>query len=83
MPETDEDEVQGGVTEIRVLLLRDAGPYHHIAHRLLSGAWACDHKMLKQVREELRWLGMNGLGVEVDLLRGERSAVRRGGEGYI
>lgn len=65
--------------QIKILLMRDAVPYHLIANRLLRGSFPRMEGKRRRVEDELRWLGMNGLAAEVT----RRSLVLKGGEGYI
>lgn len=62
----------GGLTELRILLLRDSMPYHIIAQRLISGSFVntalhgdINHTRRKKVEEEARWLGMTRLVQEL------------------
>ena len=63
---------------ICVYLMRDAGVWHRIAHRLVTGGWDLDGdaRMTRRVEEEVRWAGM-------DIIRRDRSGVRNGGKGYF
>jgi hypothetical protein len=87
----------GIITELKILLLRDAMPYHLIAQRLIAGnfASACflneDESRKRKVMDEARWLGMNRLADElsdlpqkpVPTLKHKKSGVITGGQGYI
>lgn len=62
----------GTLTEIEILLLRDAAPYHIIAQRLIAGSFvntslssSRDPLIHRKVEEELRWLGMSRLADEL------------------
>jgi hypothetical protein len=60
------------LTEIRILLLRDAVPYHLVTQRLIAGSFVNtrlatseDTGLKKKVEEECRWLGMTRLAEEL------------------
>jgi hypothetical protein len=60
------------ITELKILLLRDAMPYHLIAQRLIAGksastglAFGGDEARKMRVGEEARWLGMVRLADEL------------------
>lgn len=79
------EKVNGGgtITELKVLLTRDAAVYHLIAARLATGGWIkVESTRRKRLEDELRWLGMTGLEAELDAVK-LKSAVWKGGEGYI
>ena len=71
---------KGTITEVTVLLLRDAALYHAIAQRLINGRFGPLDGRRRKVEEECEWLGMRKLAEE--LVRG-KSMVLHGGEGYI
>lgn len=71
---------KGTVTEVTVLLLRDAVLYHAIAQRLINGRFGPLDGKRRKVEEECEWLGMRKLADE--LVRG-KSMVLHGGDGYI
>ncbi|KAK4683516.1 hypothetical protein P7C73_g6733, partial [Tremellales sp. Uapishka_1] len=74
---------RGWITEMRILLLRDAVPYHLLAERLISGHWGKVEGRKRRIEEELKWLGGQlTFGQELKKDRG-RSMVFKGGEGYI
>lgn len=57
---------KGVFTEMRIFLAREAGVYHQISHRLISGQsniWAniCGREARDRVEAELEWLGMADL----------------------
>lgn len=84
----DPVEVDGGgvITEVKVLLSRDAGVYQYITARLLSGKLPRNlvGSKRREVREECRWLGMGVLEEELELpAPREKSMVFKGGRGYI
>jgi hypothetical protein len=84
-PRVQIEEADGGgaLTELTVLITRDASVYHLIAGRLATDEWTrMDSVKRKRVEEECRWLGMSGLAEEMAELRGQ-SMVLRGGSGYI
>lgn len=84
-PSIEVQEADGGgvITELTVLITRDAAVYHLIAARLSTGDWVkMDSSKKKRVEEECAWLGMGGLAGEMAELLG-RSMVLRGGSGYI
>ncbi|WVO15515.1 hypothetical protein L204_103174 [Cryptococcus depauperatus] len=57
----------GILTEMRVFLTREAGAYHHIAHRLLTGRWPpAMRDLCERVDAELEWLGMKKLVQELN-----------------
>lgn len=56
----------GVVTELTVLLPRDAGAWHAIASRLCSGNWPLLDGKRKRVEAECRWAGMTGLAEELE-----------------
>lgn len=79
-------EVYGGgtITELKILLCRDAAVYGPIIHRLIRGVFPLMECRRRRVEEELVWLGMEGLSEEIAVrARGRKSMVLRGGEGYI
>ena len=78
-------EADGGgmITELKILLLRDAGNYGFIVHRLLFGSFPAVEGRRRAVEEECGWLGMEGLRGEIGGVRRRKSMVHRGGEGYI
>ncbi|TYJ54849.1 hypothetical protein B9479_004440 [Cryptococcus floricola] len=61
-----EKKEKGMFTEMRVFLIREAGAYHQITHRLLSGDWPELTPSLKaRTEKELLWLGMKKLVEEL------------------
>ncbi|KGB75824.1 hypothetical protein I307_01857 [Cryptococcus deuterogattii 99/473] len=57
---------KGVFTEMRIFLTREAGVYHQISHRLISGRWNIWAKVggaevRDRVEAELEWLGMADL----------------------
>jgi len=84
-PKLQLEEADGGgtITELTVLITRDAAAYHVIAARLSTGEWSkMDSAKRKRVEGECRWLGMEALADEMADLRG-KSMVLRGVAGYI
>lgn len=86
----------GTITELKILLLRDAMPHHLIAQRLIAGNYATagldgDEYRKRKVMIEARWLGMNRLADELSVLpqkpvptlKHKKSGVITGGQGYI
>lgn len=65
--EVDASKPKKGIfTEVRIFLAREAGVYHQISHRLISGQsniWAnvCGREARDRVEAELEWLGMADL----------------------
>ncbi|ORX39204.1 hypothetical protein BD324DRAFT_618837 [Kockovaella imperatae] len=72
----------GTITQLTVLLMRDANVYHLLVARLVGGTFEASDEQREALEVECRWLGMIGLADEIGWRR-ERSMVRRGGEGYI
>lgn len=56
----------GVVTELTVLLQRDASAWHAIASRLCSGTWPLLDGRRKRVEAECKWAGMAGLAQELE-----------------
>ncbi|WWC98056.1 hypothetical protein V866_004946 [Kwoniella sp. B9012] len=58
---------QSNLRELRIFLTREAGAWHRIAHRLLSGKWGdMRGEIYKQrVMDELDWVGMTSLKEEL------------------
>lgn len=56
----------GVVTELTVLLQRDASAWHAIASRLCSGQWPLLDGRRKRVETECRWAGMAALAQELE-----------------
>jgi hypothetical protein len=54
------------VTELTVLLQRDASAWHAIASRLCSGHWPLLDGRRKRVETECKWAGMAGLVQELE-----------------
>ncbi|KAE8543652.1 hypothetical protein D1P53_000367 [Cryptococcus gattii VGV] len=57
---------KGIFTEMRIFLAREAGVYHQISHRLISGQWNIwasvgGREVRDRVEAELEWLGMADL----------------------
>lgn len=57
---------KGIFTEMRIFLTREAGVYHQISHRLISGRWNIwanvgGREVRDRVEAELEWLGMADL----------------------
>jgi len=84
--ELTEAEGGGTITELRILLLRDAAVYGPIVHRLIHGtfpAMAMQGRK-KGVEVECIWLGMESFVEELSgAVRKKESLVLKGGEGYI
>lgn len=79
-----EVESGGAITELKILLLRDAAVYGPIAHRLIYGMFPPMEGKRRKAEEECIWLGMEGLAEETAArLKGQKSMVLKGGEGYI
>ena len=79
-------EVEGGgtITELKILLLRDAGVYGPIVHRLIHGTFPNLEGRRRRVEEECMWLGIEGMSKEIHgKSKARQSMVLRGGEGYI
>lgn len=55
----------GMITELTVLLQRDAGAWHAIASRLCSGSWPSLEGKRRRVEDECRWAGMDPLLAEL------------------
>jgi hypothetical protein len=77
VPEPCPKDGGGVITELKILLLRDAMPYHLIAQRLIAGksastglAFGGDEARKMRVGEEARWLGMVRLADELSDGRG-------------
>ncbi|ORY33099.1 hypothetical protein BCR39DRAFT_521237 [Naematelia encephala] len=82
----DPKVIDGGglITELRILLYRDAGAWHAIAGRLATGHWSGMEGRRRRVEDEAKWAGMSGLVDELAGVEGrKKSLVLRGGEGYI
>ena len=75
--QAEETDGAGSITELKVLLTRDAAVYHLIAARMATGAWVKVGARRKRLQDELRWLGMT------ELLLGLENRPRNGGIGYI
>lgn len=58
--------VKGTLTELTVLLQRDAAAWHVIASRLCSGSWPEMAGRRRRVEDECRWAGMEPLLSELD-----------------
>ncbi|OCF79134.1 hypothetical protein I204_01080 [Kwoniella mangroviensis CBS 8886] len=60
-------EEQSKLRELRIFLTREAGAWHRIAHRLLSGKWGDirDEVYKQRVIDELDWVGMTSLKEEL------------------
>lgn len=56
----------GVVTELTVLIQRDASAWHAIASRLCSGQWPLLDGRRKRVEAECKWAGMAGLAQELE-----------------
>lgn len=63
-------ESSGLLTEITVLLQRDASAWHAIASRLCAGQWPSLDGKRRRVEEECRWAGMGGLLDELRSVKG-------------
>lgn len=55
----------GVVTELTILLQREAGAWHAIASRLCSGSWPCLDGRRRRVEDECKWAGMDALVAEL------------------
>ncbi|WWD06834.1 hypothetical protein V865_004930 [Kwoniella europaea PYCC6329] len=58
---------QSNLRELKIFLTREAGAWHRIAHRLLSGKWGDmrDEIYKQRVIDELDWVGMTSLREEL------------------
>ncbi|WWC63952.1 uncharacterized protein I303_106558 [Kwoniella dejecticola CBS 10117] len=66
---------QGKLREFRIFLTREAGSWHRIAHRLLSGRWGhMSQDIRSRVIEELEWCDMADLKDEIDLEDGSKGS---------
>jgi hypothetical protein len=82
-PLTIEANGGGVIVEMKLLLMRDAGLFHLLVARLVEGIWSNIDGRRKRMEEECRWLGMEGLVVELQRLKRGKSMVLKGGTGYI
>ncbi|WVW79445.1 hypothetical protein I302_101414 [Kwoniella bestiolae CBS 10118] len=66
-PLQEREEEQGKLRELRIFLTREAGAWHRIAHRLLSGRWGDmrDEIYRQRVIDELDWVGLIPLREEL------------------
>ncbi|WWC73022.1 uncharacterized protein I206_106987 [Kwoniella pini CBS 10737] len=62
-----EKEDKGKLRELRIFLTREAGSWHKIAHKLLSGKWGYMNEEVKiRILNELEWCGMVNLMNELE-----------------
>ena len=78
-----EQDGGGVITELKVLLLRDASAYQYIVARLINGLFPRLEGKRRKVEEECLWLGMKSLAEEAEAQKRERTMVSKGGAGYI
>ena len=73
----------GTITQLKVLIPRNASIYHVIAARLLTGSFPSIEGKRRELEEECKWLGMDGLLGEIWGGKRQKSLVLQGGGGYI
>ncbi|WVQ93131.1 hypothetical protein IAU59_000195 [Kwoniella sp. CBS 9459] len=62
-----QEVAEARLRELRIFLTREAGVWHRIAYRLISGSWgdSIPKSMERRLYEEVSWAGMQGLASEL------------------